>query len=144
MNLYLYLMPIAGGLLIGLSTLIMMLSLGRVTGISGTFWEAVRNPSNNLWRIAFILGLMIGTALVHYGFGLAIPDARNAGLAKTITAGFLVGFGTKMGNGCTSGHGVCGIGRLSLRSTVATITFMLAGILTVSIIRHLLTPGAVS
>ena len=131
-----FVMPTIGGLLIGLSALIMMLTLGRITGISGTIWEALSKPSQNAWRFAFLGGLILGTTAIHHGLDVKIPDARNAGLAITIISGFLVGFGTKMGSGCTSGHGVCGVGRLSKRSIVATVTFMTIGIITVSLIRH--------
>lgn len=136
-----YLMPTAGGLLIGLSALVMMAGLGRITGISGTLFEALKNPGANLWRLAFLLGLIAGTALVHYVGGLPIPEPRNGGFLLAIVGGLLVGFGTRLGSGCTSGHGVCGIGRLSMRSIVATMVFMASGIATVSIIRHLIPAG---
>jgi uncharacterized membrane protein YedE/YeeE len=84
------------------------------------------------------VGLVSGTALVHTVLDKPIPAAPNAPITLAIIAGLLVGFGTRMGSGCTSGHGVCGIGRLSVRSLVATLTFMLTGLITVFVVRHLL------
>ena len=137
-----FIYPALGGLLIGFSALILMTGLGRIAGISGTLWQAIRRPKQNIWRILFLMGLVCGTALVHIFLKIEIPNATNASFSLSIIAGLLVGFGTKLGSGCTSGHGVCGIGRLSMRSIFATISFMLSGILTVSLIRHVINPGA--
>lgn len=129
--------PIAGGILIGLAAMGLLATLGRVAGISGIAWGALAGPDRN-WRLLFLVGLVSGTALVHTVLGKPIPNAPDAPLAMAVIAGLLVGFGTRMGSGCTSGHGVCGIGRLSIRSLVATITFMLTGLMTVFVVRHLL------
>jgi uncharacterized membrane protein YedE/YeeE len=129
----------AGGLLIGLSAVIMLLFNGRITGISGIMDGIVINskPDDRVWRVCFLLGLVLGGFL----FNLFMPDSfiprDGFSLALLITGGFIVGVGTRMGNGCTSGHGICGIARFSQRSILATVTFMLTGAITVYIIRHM-------
>ena len=131
------LMPLAGGLLIGFSALAMLALLGRITGISGIF-AGVLNAEAGLWRWAFLAGLIIAPLLYHALSGQSAPMPSSAGWPLTIVAGLLVGFGTRYAGGCTSGHGVCGIGRLSPRSIAATATFIAAGMLTVFVTRHLL------
>ncbi len=132
-----------GGILIGLSASLLMWTNGRIAGISGIVADAVVPAANeSAWRWLFLLGLLTGTAawfsLVDPGFSV-----RSGNPWLLLSAGFLVGVGTRMGSGCTSGHGVCGIGRLSLRSLIATLIFMGFGLLTVFVIRHLLqVPGA--
>ena len=128
--------PIAGGILIGMASMGLLATLGRVAGISGIAWGALAGPDRD-WRLLFLVGLVSGTALVHTVLDKPIPAAPNAPMALAIIAGLLVGFGTRMGSGCTSGHGVCGIGRLSVRSLVATLTFMLTGLVTVFVVRHI-------
>ena len=128
-----YLVSLIGGLLIGVSAWLMLVGLGRVTGISGITATALTAPRESLWRYAFLIGLIGGGLLFVRLFGTA-----SAGVASTswlIVAGLLVGFGTVLGGGCTSGHGVCGLGRRSLRSLVATLSFMAAGMATVAVIR---------
>ncbi len=130
-----------GGLLIALSSILMMALLGKITGISGIFWQAVNHYKisslrEHSWRWLFLVGLLLGPLLVHYGLGVAIPAASEADWLTAALAGFIVGFGTKMGGGCTSGHGICGIGRFSKRSIVATVAFMFFGIVTVYLTRH--------
>ncbi|WAT16694.1 YeeE/YedE thiosulfate transporter family protein [Aurantiacibacter sp. MUD11] len=123
-----------GGLLIGISAAIMLLGLGRIAGVSGIAAKAVGlggsgMPRSSAWL--FIIGLPLGAlaiAMVNGGM-----DPSFAGPVPLIIAGLLVGFGTRIGSGCTSGHGVCGMSRLSGRSIVATLTFMAAGIATVAI-----------
>ena len=123
-----------GGLLIGLAAGGLYLMTGRVAGISGIFGGLLtRNPAP--WRIAFIAGLVlagVGARLM----GVGIPAGIGAGPAVLAIAGLLVGFGARLGNGCTSGHGVCGLSRLSRRSLVAVGVFMLSAAVTVFIIRH--------
>jgi uncharacterized membrane protein YedE/YeeE len=132
-----YANPIMGGLLIGISATLMMLLNGRIAGVSGIFWGAITENRGSLWRIAFVVGLPLGAYLFHFISGAAFPVSDGSTM-QAILGGLLVGFGVKLGSGCTSGHGVCGIGRLSVRSLVATIIFMLFGIATVTVMRHLL------
>lgn len=129
-----FLWPILGGVLIGLSATLLLLFTGRIAGISGIVWGAMRGKdlSDKLWRWIFIIGMLFGAFLFHQLTGKPIPVVNDNYLLAAV-AGILVGMGVKIGNGCTSGHGVCGMGRLSLRSLVATITFMLAAIVTVVI-----------
>lgn len=129
-----FIWPLIGGILIGLSSTTMLAGIGRITGISGIFSGLLRAPKKeNLWQLTFILGLLAGGVLMI----LMRPELFNyaGGLNKTqaIIAGLLVGFGTRLGSGCTSGHGVCGLPRLSERSLVATLVFIGFGVLTVFI-----------
>lgn len=133
-----YLPALLGGVMIGGSALLMFGLLGRITGISGIFGALLSGGGGHAWRIAFLAGLAAGPALVYALTGSSAPAASSAGPALTVVAGLLVGFGTRLGGGCTSGHGVCGIARLSPRSLVATGVFMAAGFATVFIVRHLL------
>ena len=128
---------LAGGLLIGLAAAAFVLLNGRIAGISGILGGLLRPARGDIaWRVAFLAGL-IGAPLVHALFA-ALPEARiEAGQGTLVVAGLLVGLGTRYGAGCTSGHGVCGLSRLSPRSLVATATFMAAGFLTVYLLRHL-------
>lgn len=129
--------PIVGGILIGLSAVILLLSLGRIAGISGIIWGALPKISisgDRAWRLQFLLALMAGTFLWHLLSGQAIPTVEHAPL-KAVVAGLLVGMGVKIGQGCTSGHGVCGLSRFSLRSLCATLLFMFTAIITVAFTR---------
>jgi uncharacterized membrane protein YedE/YeeE len=127
-----------GGLLIGLSAALFVLFNGRIAGISGVLGGLLRPLRGDItWRIAFLAGLL-GAPLV-YGIFAALPEARiDAGTGTLVVAGLLVGVGTRYGSGCTSGHGVCGLSRRSPRSLVATASFMLAGFVTVYVVRHLM------
>lgn len=136
-----FVVPLAGGVMIGLAAVGMLFFLGRIAGVSGIFASAIAQPKSGGWRWMFLAGLLLGPLLFHLLSGTEPPAPSPAGWAVTITAGFLVGFGTHWGSGCTSGHGVCGIGRLSPRSIVATMTFIAVGMLTVYIVRHLLAEG---
>jgi uncharacterized membrane protein YedE/YeeE len=127
-----------GGAIIGTAASIMLLGNGRVAGISGIFSGLLKPTAGDLgWRVAFVGGLLLGGALL----GLVAPDtiasSVNRGLPVTVLAGVLVGFGVRMGNGCTSGHGVCGLSRLSTRSLVAAISFLGVGMVTASAIQLL-------
>ena len=133
-----YTTPLLGGLLIGASATAMLLFLGRITGISGIVWGAVSGQAENSWRWLFIVGLVLGPLLYHTLSATPYPAASPLQWWHAVIGGLLVGFGVKLGAGCTSGHGVCGIGRLSSRSLIATMTFMATGIATVYITRHLL------
>jgi hypothetical protein len=125
-----------GGALIGLASALLMLSAGRLAGVSGIVGGLLSAGSDRAWRLAFIAGLIVA-ALVGPLFGT--PSAArlsSSNLALYAVAGLLVGFGSRMGNGCTSGHGVCGFARISTRSIVATLVFMGVAIITVAIVRH--------
>jgi uncharacterized membrane protein YedE/YeeE len=127
---------LGGGALIGLAAALLLLFNGRIAGISGILGALLRPLKGDVaWRVAFLLGLL-GAPLV-YGLAAPLPVVRvDAGSATLIVAGLLVGLGTRYGAGCTSGHGVCGLSRLSPRSLAATAAFMLAGFFTVYLIRH--------
>jgi len=126
----------AGGALIGLAATILWLGLGRIAGISGIVGGLVPWKSGDVaWRVAFLAGLLVvgvGAALL-WPETLATSSLRGPGVM--LLAGVVVGFGTRLGNGCTAGHGVCGLSRGSPRSLVATLTFMAAGIATASLVR---------
>ena len=130
---------LCGGLLIGLSATVLLLFNGRIAGVSGIVGGLLqRYKAGDLaWRVAFVLGLVLAPGL--YRFFAELPESRiDAGWAMLVVAGVLVGFGSRLGSGCTSGHGVCGLSRLSPRSLVATATFMTTGFVAVYIVRHLL------
>ena len=128
-----------GGLIIGLAVAILYLMRGNYTGISGIYYNVISvNKSGFLWRFLFISGLIIGPVLLSFfsytNLGFEMP---NTNPIIVILGGLLVGYGTQLGSGCTSGHGVCGIGRLSIRSIVGTCVFVGAGVVTVLITRSL-------
>ena len=128
---------LTGGLLIGAAAAILLLFNGRIAGVSGILGGLLRPMAGDIgWRMAFVLGL-VGAPLV-YGFATPLPFVHvDADTTTLIVAGLLVGVGTRYGSGCTSGHGVCGLSRLSPRSMAATAAFMIAGFVTVFIARHL-------
>ena len=121
-----------GGGLIGLSVSLMLYFNGRVTGISGIF-AGIFNLrfSENLWKIMFIIGLILGGLVLNITYPETFKNNLDFSHLRIAIAGLLVGFGTRLGSGCTSGHGVCGISRFSKRSIVATSIFILTGVLTV-------------
>jgi len=129
---------LAGGVLIGVAAAVFVLFNGRIAGISGVLGGLFRPGKGELgWRVAFILGLV--AAPLAYARFAALPRPRiDAGWGELVIAGLLVGLGTRYGSGCTSGHGVCGLSRLSPRSLAATVAFMAAGFVTVFVLRHLL------
>ena len=129
---------LTGGALIGLSVVLMMGFMGRIAGISGILGGGITGANDGAWRWLFLLGLPLGGILFHQISGASIPVPFSAGWLLTIVAGLLVGYGTRLGSGCTSGHGICGISRFSPRSIVATLIFVGTGMVTVTIIRHLL------
>lgn len=129
---------LAGGLLIGLAVALFVLLNGRIAGISGIVGGLLRPARGDIaWRVAFVVGL-VGSPFVYRGFADWPPLQIDAGFGAVALAGVLVGLGTRYGSGCTSGHGVCGLSRLSPRSLVATLAFMGAGFVTVYVTRHLL------
>jgi hypothetical protein len=126
-----------GGALIGLSATLLLWSIGRIAGISGIVNGLGAAPrSDRAWRAAFLVGLMAAGAVAMQFLPYAPPHQQTGSTPILLLAGLLVGFGTRMGNGCTSGHGVCGLGRLSWRSLAAVLTFMLTAIVTVFVMRH--------
>ena len=132
---------LAGGVLLGIASALFILANGRILGISGILGGLLRPKAGDAgWRIAFVLGMLAAPVTLKWlapaGF-LSAPRIE-AGVAAVVVAGLLVGYGTRLGSGCTSGHGVCGLSRLSPRSLVATGTFMAAGFAIVFVIRHLL------
>jgi uncharacterized membrane protein YedE/YeeE len=125
-----------GGVLIGIAATLLFWLSGRIAGVSsiitGLFFSKAR-----LWNVLFLLGI-VGGAAIYYAFGGSVPTPRNnfpAGLL--VAAGLAVGYGTALARGCTSGHGVCGLGRLSIRSLWATLTFLSVGLLTTFVVRHI-------
>jgi uncharacterized membrane protein YedE/YeeE len=137
-----WLSALFGGILIGIAATLLLWSIGRIAGISGIVngvADAARG--DRAWRLAFLVGLM-GTGALVLLFVPSPPSVQTGATPLLLAAGFLVGFGTRMGNGCTSGHGVCGLGRRSWRALVAVLTFMAAGAATVYAIRHLIGAAA--
>jgi uncharacterized protein len=133
---------LVGGMMIGLSAVLVMLLFGRIAGISGITVQvmrpfAARKPSDWRWRAAFILGLLVAPVLIGIVSG-GVRQTVPGALGGMALAGLLVGFGTAFGSGCTSGHGVCGLARLSRRSFAAVLTFMVAAFFTVFLLRHVL------
>ena len=124
-----------GGALIGLASSIILLGLGRITGISGIFAQAIIHFSKETWRYLFIIGLVIGGFVMKALYPSFFEYEITASMGVVLLGGFLVGLGTRIGSGCTSGHGVCGLPRKSLRSLSATAIFMAFGIITVFIMR---------
>lgn len=134
--------PIAsvfGGMLIGLSAVLLMLFMGRIAGVSGIASRLLPPVAEDYgWRLAFVAGILAAPVLVQYIAGVDIKQTVSADLTLMAAAGLLVGFGSVLGKGCTSGHGVCGISRLSGRSIAATLTFMGTAFATVFVARHLI------
>lgn len=129
---------LAGGVLIGLAASLLILANGRVAGISGIVGGLMPpKRSDSGWRVAFVVGLLIAPWLLGLAQPLPVPRI-DAEPPMLIVAGLLVGLGTRYGSGCTSGHGVCGLSRLSPRSLAATLVFMAAGFVTVFVVRHVL------
>lgn len=130
---------LAGGALIGLSAALLLVLNGRVAGISGMLGGLVApDRGETAWRLAFLAGLL-AAPLAYALMGGTLPDVEpDASTALLVAGGLLVGFGTRLGSGCTSGHGVCGLARLSPRSLAATAVFMAAAVATVFVVRHLI------
>jgi uncharacterized membrane protein YedE/YeeE len=128
---------LVGGLILGVATVILLLGIGRIAGISGITSSLLKPKRVEMWQVLFIAGLVLSPLL--YSVFRPLPDIEvTTSLPLLIAAGLLVGFGTRLGSGCTSGHGICGNARLSPRSMVATATFMAFGIITVFIGRQVL------
>ena len=130
------LMPLTGGILIGIASSMMLLFSGRIAGVSGIFGGMLfQRGKERAWRFSFIIGLIAGGIILYTINTEFFENSSGRGLLAVNIAGLLVGIGTRIGGGCTSGHGVCGIGRLSVRSIAATFTFVFAGMLTVFLIK---------
>ena len=128
-----------GGLLIGLSAAVLWLGLGRIAGISGIVGNLLTpRAHDNAWRAAFVVGLVVAPVLYGLAGGFLPEIVLPSSTVLAIAGGLLVGIGTRLGSGCTSGHGVCGIARLSPRSIVATLLFVASGFATVFVVRHLI------
>ena len=128
-----------GGVIIGLSVVLYFYSTGRLAGISGIFENAITSTSQKASNLLFLIGLVVGPVIIYY---LIMPNKPIAfeitnSYLLIIPGGFLVGFGTRLGGGCTSGHGICGIGRLSVNSMIATSIFVVTGVITVFILQQL-------
>ena len=136
-----------GGAMIGLSAVLLMAINGRIAGISGIGsavlppWAAGLDKSDMAWRFAFIVGLMLAPLLVQAVTGESIQQTVSSNVGLMVVAGLITGFGSVYGGGCTSGHGVCGMSRLSMRSIIATGTFMATAVITVFVTRHVMGGG---
>ncbi|MDR5880478.1 YeeE/YedE family protein [Caballeronia sp. LZ032] len=129
---------LVGGLMVGVAAALLILGNGRIAGISGIVGQLLRgNSSDAGWRLAFLVGLLVAPWVFRVFTSLPTIEI-NSSSTTLVIAGLLVGLGTRYASGCTSGHGVCGISRGSVRSMIATITFMAAGFVTVFAVRHLL------
>lgn len=132
-----YLLAFAGGCLIGLASVLMLLFNGKILGVSGIVGGIFQKQSKEwTWRYSFLLGLFGGGALLLLIRPTAFSFSLNRSLFALVAAGMMVGYGTRLGSGCTSGHGICGISRLSPRSFMATLTFIGIGAVTVFFINH--------
>jgi len=131
-----------GGALIGLSVSLLLLLNGRMAGISGIMNGLFSAPKKEeIWRGFFLVGLIMGAVIFQLLTNDSLTVRQGYPILLVILGGFLVGVGTRMGSGCTSGHGICGIANFSMRSMMATITFMVSGMVTVFILRHILGVG---
>jgi hypothetical protein len=128
-----------GGVMIGSAAALLLWLNGRIAGVSGIAWNLIANPREDSgWRLAFLIGLVLGALIYRLASGDTLVVTIEASWPVLILSGILVGFGTQLSGGCTSGHGVCGIARLSPRSMFATLMFMATGMATVFVVRHLL------
>ena len=127
---------LTGGLIIGCAVVLFFYTTGRLAGISGIFANAFTSKKNRSSNLLFLLGLVIGPLGYLYFTKIPVNFEITNSYILIIIAGFLVGLGTRMGGGCTSGHGICGISRFSLRSIIATITFIISGVITVLILQQ--------
>jgi uncharacterized protein len=138
MEMDLILNPLLGGILIGVSVTLMLLFNGRITGISGILASSISKPNaQGAWRLSFLVGLITGGLIIKMMRPELFVNLSGRTPILVLIAGLLVGYGTVMGSGCTSGHGICGVSRLSFRSIIATLTFILFGFLTVQAVRLL-------
>ena len=127
----------SGGLLIGIAVILFFISTGRLAGVSGIVNNTLTNTQNWLSNFLFLVGLVLGPSIYVFILNKDIAFSMTSSLPLIIIGGILVGIGTKIGSGCTSGHGICGISRFSVRSIVATITFMIIAMITVALLKLL-------
>ena len=127
---------LVGGALIGVAATLLFAGAGRIAGISGMLNSAIEEHHERSWRLLFLLGLLAGAGLWFALGNPPLPARTNFPLPWLLLAGLLVGMGTRLGNGCTSGHGICGLARLSKRSLIAVLVFMGCGIATTTLVRH--------
>jgi uncharacterized membrane protein YedE/YeeE len=129
-----------GGALIGLSAALLLFLNGRIAGISGIVGKALfpEQSEDFKWRVYFLAGLLLGPLVLNFIKGIPFIFHLETSMSVLVVAGLLVGYGTSLGGGCTSGHGICGLARLSLRSIIATVIFMVVAGITVYIVRHLI------
>lgn len=132
--------PLLGGMLLGVATALLLVTIGRIAGVSGILGNLVGSPNaatklEARWRWAFLFGLVTAGLVARSLSETALQNGAQRPWTTLVIAGLLVGFGTRLGSGCTSGHGVCGVSRLSIRSIVATCTFVAVGALTVLCVR---------
>ena len=133
-----WLLALVGGLFIGFAASLMLVFMGRIAGISGIVHHLLGAKDKNTdWRLSFVAGLVTGGIMLGFILPNSLTQTASSPVWQVILAGLLVGFGTVMGSGCTSGHGICGVSRLSVRSIVATGTFMATGILAVYLLKHI-------
>lgn len=136
-----WLSALAGGALIGLAATLLLAGVGRIAGISGILGAVLARPAGPAWRWLFLVGLVAGAAAHQWLEPGAVTPRSGFPAAILVIAGLLVGVGTRLGSGCTSGHGVCGVARLSRRSLVATLVFVGVAMAVVWLVRHGLVPG---
>lgn len=131
-----WVLPLLGGVLIGLASTVLLYFNGKVAGISGILGSSLKKfGAENYWKYTFIAGLILGSLFFSFLYPQFFQYEIPMGFTAAIIGGFIVGYGTRLGSGCTSGHGVCGLARLSKRSLVATLTFMISAIITVAVIK---------
>lgn len=136
-----WLASLLGGALIGVASLILLLLIGRIAGVSGFILQAMKSSEERFWRLSFIIGILLGGGVyVSLSEHIALPQYAPEFSLDTIwyvVAGLLVGLGTSIGSGCTSGHGICGMSRLSIRSIIAVLVFMLVAMITASVFHNI-------
>lgn len=131
-----WILPLLGGVLIGLAATILLYFNGKIAGISGILGSALKAPTKeNYWRYFFLLGLTVGGLILNLFYPQFFKYEPPMGWTAAIIAGLIVGYSTRLGSGCTSGHGVCGLARFSKRSWLATATFMISAMITVAVVK---------
>jgi hypothetical protein len=133
-----YVLGLAGGILMGVACAALVLFNGRILGVSGLLGGALAFGEGASWRWAFIVGMLCAGTALYLAYPSAFVMDAGRGVVQSLVGGVLVGVGTQLGSGCTSGHGICGMGRLSRRSIVATLVFMATGAIAVGLIQHVL------